>query len=394
MKITFTGDIMCKKEFFDIYRTNNGQLDFFVAFKEIKPLLEESDVVISNLETPLAGEECGGYTYQEFCFNSPTSFGKAVKDSGVTYVSTANNHCLDRGIEGLILTNKNLDSIGLLHSGTNNEPNSKKGTLIDCHGVKIGILSYTYGTEAASNNVYLTPEQLFYVNLSQEQELHNSVLRKLYKSKFFFIRCIYKMHSILTGQRNLGKPSDRKEKDSRCKKELKKEINNLKDNGADYIVVNFHAGGQYNRKPEKRVIKYVKWLHNNGANFVIVNHEHLVQVADFSDIEKGHVTTYCLGNFLGGAGVYYPPFNKKADYSVLLHLYIDNKEIKPFFSITKTVQEHEGDKIIIKSLFDLINNTQDEDKKAQLCNDNLSIYNTFLNKKEIHIPILKEYPCI
>lgn len=54
-KITFTGDIMCKKEFVEKWETNK-QFQFESMFAHVKDFLHESDYVIGNLETPLAGK--------------------------------------------------------------------------------------------------------------------------------------------------------------------------------------------------------------------------------------------------------------------------------------------------------------------------------------------------
>ncbi|MDO4189515.1 MAG: CapA family protein [Lachnospiraceae bacterium] len=298
IKITFTGDIMCKKEFVEA-AYNKGIFKFDSMLIGMREFLSHSNYVIGNLETPIAGEEFG-FTVEKYIFNAPIEFAKSVKDAGVDFVATANNHCLDRGIEGLIQTNKNLDLLGFEHVGTRNNPDDPANKIINIGHVKVGMLAYTYGTNADENKYWLKKEDLYHVNMSQNQELHFKLWRRMYLSKYKIIRRCYRIIAILMGQKNLGCPADRKEFDFKQKKSIAKEITRLKRAGAEMFIMNWHAGGQYNMEPASRVKKSVKYLKKLGVDTIIVNHEHCVQKGDFSDAKNGNVVVYCLGNFLGG----------------------------------------------------------------------------------------------
>ncbi len=39
--------------------------------------------------------------YQQYKFTSPIEFAEAVKNAGFNFVTTANNHCLDNGKNGI-----------------------------------------------------------------------------------------------------------------------------------------------------------------------------------------------------------------------------------------------------------------------------------------------------
>lgn len=392
IKITFTGDIMCKKEFLSMMHDGKSYC-FDDMLSETASILNESDYVVGNLETPLAGEE-KGYTSASFSFNSPIEFGISVKKAGVDMVSTANNHCLDRGIDGLIQTNESLDQCGIDHIGTRNSQEDPKSKIVNVGRLKIGMMAYTYGTEAASNKVWLNKDELYHVNLSQNQELHCRLWRKMWLSKYRIFRIGYRLIAMIMGQKHYGRPSDRKEKDVKQRKEIRKEVEVLRKNGAQCIAMSFHAGGQYNALPEKRVVKYAKEMRAFGIDMIIINHEHRVQEADFSDLKKGNITAFCLGNFLGGAGVYYPPYDKYAPYSVLLHVYIDEDTLdkKCGFTICKTIRKGNGlyATVLVNDLYESMPEGKDKD---QLAADNLIIYNTFLKKSETHIPMEREYSC-
>ena len=174
IKLTFLGDIMFDNNAakdLQLYKDREtGFYDFSNTFKRLTSLLVKSDYVIGNLETPISKDE-GLLTNKQWEFCSPFEFAEAVKKCGVDYVSTANNHCLDRGIDGIKSTIDCLDEIGLEHSGTY-KPNVKNRNIpIVCvAGVKLGILSYTYGTNAISNQQYLGVKNRRCVDLLQEQE--------------------------------------------------------------------------------------------------------------------------------------------------------------------------------------------------------------------------------
>ena len=52
-----------------------------------------------------------------YSFNTPDEFADILPDAGFGFVSTANNHCLDRGTAGLYRTLDVLDRVGIGHTG-------------------------------------------------------------------------------------------------------------------------------------------------------------------------------------------------------------------------------------------------------------------------------------
>ena len=116
-KITLFGDVMCEPLLLKKAKQKDGQYVFDSVFEKIRPMIEEADYSVCNLETPLAGINAG-YTNSLFSFNTPDSFADAIKKSGISLVTTANNHCLDRGIDGLKRTVQVLEEKGIPHYGT------------------------------------------------------------------------------------------------------------------------------------------------------------------------------------------------------------------------------------------------------------------------------------
>jgi poly-gamma-glutamate synthesis protein (capsule biosynthesis protein) len=393
VKITFAGDIMCDIGEVTAYKGKDGCYDFSEKFTDCASFFARSDYVIGNLETPVADDR---YSYQLYNFNTPVAFIEALKQCGITLVSTANNHCLDRGVKGLDDTIDALDRIGLKHTGTNRvHAEGSTGIIEVVKGIKMGILAYTYGTNAFHNHTYLNNDELWKVNLFQAQELHNPLYRKLYNSH---IGCLWRriinkiMRSVL--HTNIYCPAyERKETRNYFYRKIKKDIQYLRTSGADYIIMCLHAGGQYNIKPLSKTKKIVDKMIGFGVDAVITNHEHVIHGVE---IKKNIIKAFSLGNFSGCAGVLYPPYDKLADYSILFNIYLSKSTVNTAlecctFAIAKNIDSSDG-KVRTVLLYDLINNCSDAQKREKLLDDNLKIYNLFICGNETSIDLKLEYP--
>lgn len=368
-KLTFLGDIMCKSEMICNYK-NNENYNFDGIFKRVKGYLEKSDFVFGNLETPISINN-ENLTNEKYCFSSPYEFAHSVYNSGIKFVATANNHCLDRGISGIDSTVKSLDKIGFYHTGIFSSKN-KSPLIINVNSLKLGMLAYTYGTNAFSNKQYLSKNDRYKVNLFQNQELSNPIDRFCYYNRSnLFARIYNKLVYILFPDQFRRPIYEHKEFNWHCKKQLKKDIKTLKD--ADVIIMYMHAGGQYNETPTKYTKKLSKWLVDNGVDLVVGSHEHVVHGGNFKDINKGKAITYSLGNFDGISGVYEDPFDKMSEYSIAWNVYYndENKCIeKSTFSIFKTIKDGKN-KIQVVPCFDLLKELDAFERKKLI--DDMSI---------------------
>lgn len=98
------------------YNEVEKKYNFNPYFAEVKPILEQGDWVMANLETPIAGKEFGYTGYPTF--NAPIELAEALKNAGFNLFSTANNHSLDKGERGLLRTLEHLKSLDLQAIGT------------------------------------------------------------------------------------------------------------------------------------------------------------------------------------------------------------------------------------------------------------------------------------
>src|SRR5690554_191707 len=162
IKLLAVGDIMFHSpQFKAAYNNESSTYDFIPTFKHVKKYIESSDIAIGNFETVTAGEEVGFSGFPRF--NAPKETLKALSEVGFNILSTANNHAIDKGRDGLIRTIDYINEYGMKNIGTYKE--RENNILIEeVEDIRIGFLSYTYGLNGLDS--LLTKEELTYmVNL-------------------------------------------------------------------------------------------------------------------------------------------------------------------------------------------------------------------------------------
>jgi len=264
--ISAVGDLMCHTQQIRDAKLSDGSFDFSHMFYFVKPILEQSDITIGNLETVLAGSEkkFSGYPL----FNSPDEFALAIKEAGFDLLVTSNNHCLDRGFYGLERTIKILDSLGIKHSGTYiTDEEAEKILTLEIKNIKMAFLSYTYGT-----NGIPTP-----------------------KGKEF---CVSLIDTT----------------------KIKSDIQKAKQLNVDKIIVYLHWGSEYQRFPNSSQKKLADFLFDNGVDVILGSHPHVIQPSEFKALidtlgnEKKVFVVYSMGNFISNQR------KRFTDSGVIVHL--------------------------------------------------------------------------
>ena len=249
-KITFVGDIMCVGDMLDPFSTAEGY-NFDFIFQDIKQLFLESDFVCGNLETPISLTS-QDLTHERYCFNSPFQFALSVKKAGIDFVATANNHCLDRNVEGVVSTVRSLDKAQLYHTGVFAEKDRRKPLIVNVKGVNIGFMSYTYGTNAFSNHNYLSRSQEWMVNLFQRQELSNKITRYCISHPATLVGKIGNRLRQYVHPFNQHLPVyERVESSFIQRYRLLKDIRSVKAAGAELIVMYAHWGGNIIKRKQQ-----------------------------------------------------------------------------------------------------------------------------------------------
>lgn len=403
IKISFIGDIMCEKPLLKAAKKKNGLYDFDDVFINMKSLFKESDYLVGNLETVCAGEE-KKYTDHIYNFNSPDSFIEAVAKSGIHMVTTANNHCLDRGISGLKRTISILDKYKLEHIGTYTSPKDREKTFVkDFNGLKVSFLNYTYGTNVNVNGEILNEDEKHCVNLlkSQRHDIESMMKKEADKSfKARLLRGLFKIISVeqwIKLKKVLGLTYNRAYRDDDIHLDdeyldtIKRDIKKAKKN-SDYVVVCLHSGGQFNREPGKFTKYIMRFLASNGVNLVLGTHPHVVQRHEkIGDM----LAVYSIGNFNISPSSVYLIDDNLPDFGLMFHLYLKKQrnEVnveKYSFSILKMHEDPSG---YVKTypVDEYINQLSSEEEKVKLKNNVNEIYNRFTMKNVEEVSIQKEY---
>ena len=261
-RIAAVGDIMCHgPQYRDAYNSETKTYDFKPCYSEIKSYLQDADLTIGNLETTLNGPEKGYSGYP--LFNTPDSILDALKDAGFDVLTTANNHSLDTRYQGLVRTLDKLDEYGFDHTGTfRNKAEREENILIkDVNGIKFGIIA---ATDSSNNGTSSAPK-----------EDQDSVINMLSIDK------------------------------------MRTDIQKLRDNGADVVIVVMHWGPEYVRQPSEKMVENAEALIKAGADVILGSHPHVLEPIKKVTVQRDDGSTaeglvvYSMGNFVSNQD---PPY--------------------------------------------------------------------------------------
>lgn len=150
ISISYVGDLKLFKEQVDCsYDVSSKKYNFDYMFEKAKKYFFNSDYTIGVFEDPASNSKMGYSTSNygdgnKLYLGFPTEFADAVKALGINFVSTANNHLMDNGKDGVLNTINCLNKVGLNYSGLyKNAIDKSKVKFVNVKGVKIAILTYT-----------------------------------------------------------------------------------------------------------------------------------------------------------------------------------------------------------------------------------------------------------
>lgn len=391
VKITFLGDILCSIPQSLHSKKEEDRYDYCECFCKIVDYLRESDYVCGNLETPIAGHELN-YTNETTLFNTPIDFARAIKDAGINMVTTANNHCLDRGIDGLKRTIENLMEVGLEFTGTYQDEANQRFIIKDFDGLKVAFLSYTYGTDSEYRNNVLLQNENYYVNLCCKQRAFPITYKKNQIKEFLKLITPEVFKRLVRNSTYLDCGNIKTFYSEENKTNREKLLNDMEiaKKQAHIVVMCLHIGGQYNSKIGDYTKSISEFCINNGCDYVIGNHPHCVLNTSLKT--NGRLIAYALGNFFFTPNWGYYVKGVYADYSIILSLKFDkmtHKILEIPFTISKTIRI--GDHSYVQLTYDLYNKEKDKKKKHLLYNECSHVMSRFVGRKINKFSIQKEY---
>jgi poly-gamma-glutamate synthesis protein (capsule biosynthesis protein) len=159
-----SGDVLPHSSVIDRARFDAGGqgYDFRPMLSGVRPVVARADLALCHMETVYgANGDDNGYP----SFKSPPEIAQALADTGYDGCSTASNHSLDDGAEGIRRTLDALDRAGVRHAGSARaEAEARTATLLHAGAARVAHLAYTYGT----NGHPLPAGQPWAVNLIDE----------------------------------------------------------------------------------------------------------------------------------------------------------------------------------------------------------------------------------
>jgi len=147
LSIVVTGDVLLHPPLVEQAHADSptGQgLDFGPMLAAEKPYVQAADLAICHLETPLAPPDGPFSGYPEF--SVPPQVLPALVATGYDACSTASNHTLDQGTDGVNRTLDDLDAAGLAHDGSyRTAQDAHTPTIITTPHGRVGFISVAYG---------------------------------------------------------------------------------------------------------------------------------------------------------------------------------------------------------------------------------------------------------
>ncbi|GHU84716.1 hypothetical protein FACS189473_2660 [Spirochaetia bacterium] len=228
-----------------------------------------SDIAYANLESPIAAGKPLSYPTENVVKppamnNTREAFDLYWKDGkGVNFFSTANNHALDMGVDGLIETLDFLDTKHAPHVGTSRNAAERDDIpVIEKKGVRIAFLSYTF-----SLNRQVMPEgQEFLANYVRVNRPDCDI-------------------SLIKRHINIAR----------------------KEKKADLVVACMHWSLEFESFPIQNVIDRGHQLLEAGIDVILGNHSHTLQSAEqyvFTDqatgLKKKGLILYAMGDMASG----------------------------------------------------------------------------------------------
>jgi len=260
--LMFVGDIMLSRSVGDKMKNLD---EWRWPFLKIADTLNSADLTFGNLESPISdrGRNVGSI----YSFRADPRVIQGLNFAGFDLVTVANNHIGDWTRQAMEDTFTYLENANIAYTGGGfNEEQAHTATIKEIKGTKFGFLGYT-----AIGSKY---------TLAQGDTSGIAWLEM---------------------------------------ERLKTDISNASKT-ADFIIVNMHAGEEYQPHSNAYQQKYARLAIDAGAKLVIGHHPHVIQ--EIEEYHGGYIA-YSLGNF-----IFDQTFSQETMEGLLLKVTVENGEIQ------------------------------------------------------------------
>jgi hypothetical protein len=238
-------------------------------WKECGDFFFDADLVVGNLETPLNPKKPVSYVPEVMLSNMYFNANYEIFDvfsgfgkyKGFDVLSTANNHALDQGEEGVKETLRFLDTQNIAHVGTSSSfEECDNFPILEKNGIKVAFLSYTFSLNA----LICPPGKSYLANHLNLNEANPDI-------------------SLIVEQAKLARQK-----------------------GAEFLVAFLHMGCAYQPYPSKVIIDNTHQIcQETGIDLILGGHPHNAQPIEFLDLtdpitgrSKQSTIVYSQGDFI------------------------------------------------------------------------------------------------
>jgi poly-gamma-glutamate synthesis protein (capsule biosynthesis protein) len=229
----------------DVKHAASLQPDGFSAlWADLVPLFKGADLAFGNLETPVA--PVTGRPGVPFQFNAPETLPAALRASGFTVLSTANNHAFDQGAKGVRETLERLRAEHLVTIGSGEDrPKAETLRIVERQGLRVAFLGFT---------------DIFNLDLNR-------------RATEPWVRPMDPEPAVL------------------AVKEARSQ--------ADVVIVSVHWGNEYQHTPTKRQRDIAQALVAAGCDVILGHHPHVLQPVEIVECNgRKALVAFSMGNFI------------------------------------------------------------------------------------------------
>ena len=248
--MAFTGDLLLHQRVNAVAAANASDdpardFDYTSQLAALRPLLADVDWAVCHMEVSLSADNTRLRPYP--VFRAPGDIARDAKEIGYDTCTTASNHVLDHGPDGVAETLDVLDEAGLVHTGSaRSAVEAAENIWTELGNVRLAHISYSYGF----NGFSVPTSTPWLSNLIDEERILE--------------------HAA-----------------------------NARRQGAEFIVVSLHWGEQYQHAPNWQQKELgPRLLASPDVDLIIGHHAHVIQRIDRID---GEWLVYGLGNLLSAS---------------------------------------------------------------------------------------------
>ncbi|MDR2506105.1 MAG: CapA family protein [Oscillospiraceae bacterium] len=229
---------------------DDGMFYYDDVFGAITPYMNKADVTMVTLESTVTS--AGSYD----TYRAPSAILNSLKNAGVDIINLATEHIFDYGKDGLANTRASAEQLGFSVTGANRSAEEQALPLtFEVNGIKIAVLSYTYGLSTAGSKQGTKDDRAIAVGTMDADLIRGNV-------------------------------------------------RSAREQGANLVIVNLHWGKQANTKPNAEQTALVDAIVDCGVDAILGTHPTYVHTMEkrnvncIDGVNRNVFIAYSLGDFL------------------------------------------------------------------------------------------------